>query len=202
MVKRVLTLVCTALAALAIPLAAQDAAPDSAAPVAARAVPRASWLSDQRGFAVGEILTVVVDEQTTASEKTNATSSATRSQTNQLNVASGSSAPTTMAFATGQDAQSNNSGVAGRQGQLSATLSVRVVRVNADGSLQIEGRREVVMDGRKQEMKLTGLVRPQDVSPQNVVLSSRIAGASISYNGNTMAAKRGLLGRILAIIWP
>jgi flagellar basal body L-ring protein FlgH len=51
-------------------------------------------------------------------------------------------------------------------------------------------------------MKLTGLVRPQDVSPQNVVLSSRIAGASISYNGNTMAAKRGLLGRILAIIWP
>ena len=193
---------CAAALALSAPLAAQNAPADSAAPVTARYTPRASWLSDQRGFVVGDILTVVVDEQTVASERTNQVSNATRSQTNRLTAGSGSGTPTAASFQTGADAASNNTGTAGRQGQLTATLSVRVAEVNPDGSLRIQGQREVVVDGRKQQMTLTGLVRAQDVSPQNVVLSSRVADASISYKGNGLSPKRGLLGRLLGLFWP
>jgi len=198
---RALALLCAVIALAGRVAAAQEAAPDSNAP--ARTLPRASWLSDERGFAVGEILTVVVDEQTVASEKTNVTSSSTRSQQNSISASvSTKPAPTAAAFATGADAASQQAGSSARQGQLTATLSVRVIRINADGSLKIEGRREVVVDGRRQQMTLTGLVRPQDVSPQNVVLSSRIAEASISYKGNGMSPRRGIFGWILGIFWP
>ena len=58
------------------------------------------------------------------------------------------------------------------------------------------------MDGRRQQMTLRGFVRPEDVSPQNVVLSSRIADAAISYRGNGIGPRRGILGGIAAFFWP
>jgi flagellar L-ring protein precursor FlgH len=196
-----LVLLCAAIVSGGRAASAQEPTADSSGP--ARTLPRASWLSDERGFSIGEILTVVVDEQTVASEKTNVTSNSTRSQQNSISASvSTKPAPTAAAFATGADAASQQTGSSNRQGQLTATLSVRVVRITADGSLKIEGRREVVVDGRRQQMTLTGLVRPQDVSPQNVVLSSRIADASISFKGNGLSPRRGILGWILGLFWP
>lgn len=202
MLKIILASLCAAVPALAAPALAQRGRPDTAAMLVAPPPPRASWLSDRRSFAVGDVLTVVVDEQTTASETTNRNSSSTRGQNNKLNFASGSGVPTTAAFTTGQDASSQESGVSGRQGQLSATLSVRIMQLNHDGSLKIVGQRVVTVDGRKQQMTLTGAVRPEDISAQNVVLSSRVADAAISYKGNGIGPHRGLLGSILGIFWP
>lgn len=198
---RVLGLLCAAISLLGRPAAAQNAAPDAGA--AGRAASRASWLGDERAFSVGEILMVVVDEQTVASEKTNSSQNSTRNEQNNISVsASTKPVPTAAAFASQAGATSQQTGSSNRQGQLTATLSVRVTQINADGSLKIEGKRDVVVDGRRQQMTLTGLVRPEDVSPQNVVPSSRIANASISYKGNGMGPHHGIIGWILGLFWP
>jgi flagellar L-ring protein precursor FlgH len=198
---RALALACAALCLFGPAAVAQRAAPDTSSVV--RPVPRASWLSDERAFAVGEILTVVVDEQTVASEKMTASQNSTRNEQNDISLsASSKSAPTAATFASQAAAVSQQTGSSDRQGQLTATLSVRVTHINADGSLKIEGKRDVVMDGRRQQMTLTGFVRPQDVSPQNVVPSSRIANASISYKGNGMSPHHGIIGWILGLFWP
>ena len=62
----------------------------------------------------------------------------------------------------------------------------------------------VNLDKNRQEVTLTGWVRPQDVSAQNAVESSRIANAEIVYagKGDLGKPKSGILGRVLGMVWP
>jgi flagellar L-ring protein precursor FlgH len=59
------------------------------------------------------------------------------------------------------------------------------------------------VDRNKQEMTLSGLVRPQDVDSRDVVESSSIADARLVYISKGLDRPRsGILGRIVGIIWP
>ncbi len=58
------------------------------------------------------------------------------------------------------------------------------------------------MDGRKQEVTVTGLVRTEDVGASNTIASSRIANATILYKGKSISPATGIFGKILAILWP
>ena len=51
-------------------------------------------------------------------------------------------------------------------------------------------------------MKLRGIVRPEDVSAANLVSSTRIADAVITYKGKKIGPRAGILGKILSILWP
>jgi flagellar L-ring protein precursor FlgH len=187
----------------AAPLSAQGRPATDTTPARPPVVPRASWLSDRRMFTVGDVLTIIVDEQTAASERTGRNASSSRAQSAGLNAASGTSpAIADIGFQNSLSQASDQSGRSDREGRLSATLSVRVAEIATDGGLVILGTREVSVDGRRQQMTLRGFVRPEDVSPQNVVLSSRIADAAISYRGNGIGPRRGILGGIAAIFWP
>lgn len=194
-------LLAAALALCAGPLAAQDDQPADVAPAAAP-VRRASWLSDRRDFAVGDVLTIVVDEQTLATERNNRNATSNRGQQAGLNVATGPAPATSMGFTTGLSESSTQTGTADRQGRLSATVTVRVTEIEDGGALVILGTREVTVDGRQQLMTLSGVIRPEDVSPQNVVQSSRVANAAIAYSGNGLSPRRGIIGGILRIFWP
>ena len=191
-----------ALALLAGPLAAQNDAPTEYAPAAAAPAPRASWLSDRRAIVVGDVLTIIVDEQTLATERNNRNATSNRGQSAGLNVATGPTPATSMAFTTGLNQSSTQTGTTDRQGRLSATVTVRVTEVEESGALVILGSREVTVDGRKQLMTLRGVIRPEDVSPQNVVQSSRVANAAIAYSGNGLSPRRGIIGGILRMFWP
>jgi flagellar L-ring protein precursor FlgH len=166
---------------------------------------RASWLSDRIPLRVGDILTIVVDEQSTARERVSRIASSDREQSANL---SGSvdtsplSGSGSAGFGTGIGADSKDVGEANRQGDLAAVLSVRVVQIEPNGVARIEGEKVVTVDGRDQEVTLEGFVRPEDVSSTNLVLSSRIVGASISYDGDNVGPRRGILGKILGIFWP
>ncbi len=204
-----------ALAALAAPLAAQDstraAAPDTvrlATQVAVRpaALPRsrANWYSDRQPLRVGDIITIVVDEQTRASESVSQVASGSRSLGAKLNVGvdSASRIGPNKAFATSHDASSRDVGQASRNGDLTAVLTVRVTEIDAVGNAKVEGRKVVNVDGRAQNISLTGVVRPNDVSYDNLVSSSRVADAVITYKGKKIGPRTGILGKILSILWP
>ncbi len=181
---------------------APAAADSGAARDTARApMVRLSWTSDRRPVKVGDIITVIVDERTTASERATTRAQNTRSQGGDLSL--GFSSPATEKdFAIGYNGKSDQSSVADRRGGLSTALSVRVTAVEAGGVARIEGRRMVTIDGRKQEIVLNGMIRAEDVSANNVVISSRIADATIAYKGKTIGPKTGIFGKIFGMLWP
>ena len=62
-------------------------------------------------------------------------------------------------------------------------MSARVTGIAANGNLMIAGFREVTVNNEQQLIALTGVVRPKDVTPDNVVLSTYVADARIAYSG-------------------
>ena len=77
----------------------------------------------------------------------------------------------------------DGSGATSRSDQLTASMAAIVTEVYPNGNLRIQGHREVVVNSERQTMELTGIVRPIDVDSKNVVLSTAIADARISYSG-------------------
>jgi flagellar L-ring protein FlgH len=70
-----------------------------------------------------------------------------------------------------------------RAGELTATISARVVEVLPNGDLALEGVREVDINGDRQMIVLSGVVRTADIGPGNVVPSTAIGQMRIRYFG-------------------
>ena len=198
----------------AAPLAAQGAPPapsQSQAPEAqpsavapAPVVSRAGWFSDKRPLRVGDIITIVVDEAVNAREQQHLNGSANRSQQMGLNLNVGSAVKIgpQKGFESAVNNDSKSTGDAGRAGDLTATISVRVVAIEPTGLARIKGQKTVAVDGRNQVIELQGVVRPEDVTADNTVSSARIAESVISYKGKKIGPAKGILGSIISIFWP
>ncbi len=99
----------------------------------------------------------------------------------------------------------DGSGSTIRRDKFIATVSVRVVDVYPNGNMFIKGKKEVTINNEKQYIWLSGFVRPEDVSFDNVVLSSAIADAKISISGKGVIADKQAPGfghRIFDWVWP
>jgi flagellar L-ring protein precursor FlgH len=62
----------------------------------------------------------------------------------------------------------------------------------------IEGHKEVEVNQEKEILKVSGIIRPDDISPDNTVYSSKLADARIHYSGKgdaSQASKQGWLAR-------
>lgn len=66
---------------------------------------------------------------------------------------------------------------------LDTTLAANVARVLPNGLLVIEARREVEVTQQRQTMVLRGIVRPQDISPNDVVLSTSVSHLEVTLDG-------------------
>jgi flagellar L-ring protein FlgH len=99
----------------------------------------------------------------------------------------------------------DGSGSTARSGALTAYISARIIQIQPNGNLVIEGNREVRVNNDNQIITLTGEVRPRDISPDNIVQSTYVANARISYSGSGVLndqQRPGWLARILDNIWP
>lgn len=92
------------------------------------------------------------------------------------------------------------SGTTTRAGELTAQMTARVSSVLPNGDLVVEGVREIEINGDRQIVVLTGVVRPYDILPSNVVLSTSIGQLRIRYFGRGLMKdnlKPGWLVRVL-----
>ncbi len=169
---------------------------------ALRSRARANWLSDRLPLTVGDLVTVVVDERTQASESVSRQATGNRSFDANLNMALSATPKPAKALGSSFNSKSNDSGAATRRGDLVAAITVRVTEIDPGGIAHIEGQKTVNVDGRAQLVTLKGLVRSEDVDPTNHVDSERIADAVITYKGKAIAPRSGILGGILKMLWP
>jgi flagellar L-ring protein precursor FlgH len=201
-----------AIVVCAAPLAAQAPASPSASPSAQfddssgatrPRVPR-SWTSDRRDFAVGDIITVIVDEYTAASANKGNVATDEKRRSMDVGAELPSGGGKGVSIDSRNDGSSRQRGEATRANRFRGEISVRVVSVSKEGNLEIKGSKLVDIDENKQTMTLSGWVRPQDISARDYIESSRIADAQLVYEakGNLGKPRGGILTRVLGVIWP
>lgn len=173
----------------------------------------ASMVADMRAQAVGDILTVVVQETASAqsSRRTKTDKSANMSAEIEKFFYSpeGSDFLTHNGVMPGMELGGSNDFTGG--GQISnsqsivAQAAVTVIDLLPNGNLVIEGSRLVSFSGEKQYAVLRGVVRPQDIANGNSILSSNIADARvefISQGAISESQKRGWWTRFYDAVNP
>jgi flagellar L-ring protein precursor FlgH len=96
-------------------------------------------------------------------------------------------------------------GETSRDETMTASITARVIDLSPEGNLLIRGTREVKVNNETQFITLTGFIRPEDISPDNTVLSSYIADAKIAYSGSGPVSDKqrpGWLMRFVDFVWP
>ena len=170
---------------------------------------------DSRAHRVGDIVMVKIVE--TSSGKKTAETKTSRDSSVKGGISSlfgyerlftgkdGSHTPSLTSINTNLEKEFNGKGETKRDSSVTATLSARVVNITPEGNLEIRGYREVRVNNETQHIILSGLVRPEDISTDNSVLSSFIADARIEYTGTgALASKQqpGWLANALDVLWP
>ncbi len=179
-------------------------AADSAPVLTSTSLPgRQSWTSDRRDYHLGDIVTILVDEYTLTSldKQVNARESRRRTLGFGLNTPSSSKE---FGINSNNDNDSQNSGLDARTNRLTTEMSARVVSIAPNGIMQLKGAKAINVEQSKVNLTLSGWVRTQDVSPQNIVQSYRLADAQLDYQaeGPLGKAKSGIIGRLLGAFWP
>jgi len=154
--------------------------------------------NDRKAMAVGDAVTVVILQNTRAAS-TLENNSSRKSQFGGGFRAGGIDESASLDFG---GSFAGKGGVV-RSEQFVAQMSATVVERLANGDLVIEGRQHLLINGENTVIGVRGRIRPQDVTADNAVLSSRIAHARIDYDGKgfvSQGAKPGLINRILGFL--
>lgn len=170
---------------------------------------RIAAVADQRARHVGDILTITIQEQTSVRndskvERRNDTSLAARveafslsEKTFKTNVLPRLDIRKEQDFQ-GEAKQNQNSDVR-------ASIAVVVIDVQPNGNLVVAGVRSLKVDDQTRTLRVSGLVRPLDVTPANTVGSSQVADARIAITGegaNTRQVTRGPIGQLFdTLVW-
>lgn len=162
----------------------------------------------------GDLVTVLLEEQMSAS--TSASSSATRnSATTALSTnalawidqrMAGAGLPWPSDINPAKSAiDSNGQGNAEQQGRITGEVTAVVTEVLPNGLLAVRGYKRMELARGTQVIRLTGLVRPSDIQPNNTVRSRRLADADIAVASRgelANASRAGWMNRALLRLWP
>jgi flagellar L-ring protein FlgH len=153
-----------------------------------------SLVGDHRAYAVGESLTVMIYEQASAA------SSADTDTSKDFDVAG--RVRGNYSDHGGSLVMSNNfsgGGTVSRSGNLVASISVTVTEVLPNGELKVSGGQLIQLNEEQQRIEVSGRVRPEDISVNNTVSSTRLADGRIDYVGDGLLGSRqkpGILTRV------
>ena len=167
-----------------------------------------AWFGRGRNYQVGDIITVLLNEQTQAARTQN--SEINRDSKNSLpsgfNTKIGSMSP----FLAGIDVNNNaidskSKGTADQQASLVGSIAVTVVEILANGNLLVKGEKKLGLSEGTEVIQVSGIIRPEDVGPNSTVQSRRLANAQIAYRGSgdlANAARPGWGTRMMHALWP
>jgi len=168
------------------------------------AAPVRSLYSDPKAAEVGDLVTIIVLESTQASRS----ASTQTSKTNSIGFSGGfqNKVRSTGASANGSTSTAlNGVGSTHSSGELTTTVTALVTEVLPNGYLRVEGTRELTINNEKETLRVSGIVRPEDIQPNNVILSNQLANPTISYTGEGWIAKQqrpNIVLRLLASLLP
>ncbi len=156
---------------------------------------------------VGDILTVILQEKTSASKK--ASSSSKKDTTHDITASTllgklqlGDGLRTDVSGSKSFDGE----GSADQSNNLSGEISCMVTNVLPNGNLMIAGKKKIVLNRGDEYVTISGIVRPDDIDGDNKVTSTRIANVDIAYTGSGQVADASVMGWLsrffFSPLWP
>jgi flagellar L-ring protein precursor FlgH len=135
--------------------------------------------ADHRAYRVGDIVTIQVFEATRAK------SQAATEASSDLDLGVGFSSPSAGSYDADLGVSGGNASGAQttRIGELRTHVSVKVVAIEPNGNLRVVGEQSLIVNGERQKIRISGLVRPEDIDASNAVWSNRIADADLELLG-------------------
>lgn len=162
---------------------------------------------DRRARQVGDTLTILISEKTTANKKNTGNVGRTGSL--------GMSVPQLFGFNTnvindlGVSANSSNkfdsSAANGSANDFSGTIAVSVIGVQPNGNLLVSGEKQIAIGQGNEFVRFSGIVNPANVTAANTVLSTQVADARMEYRGTGYVAEAqqmGWLSRFFLSVMP
>ena len=169
----------------------------------------ASLYSDIRAHKVGDIITINLTEATQA--RKSATSEITKANSNSIDPIFGGGQNITVngnpldfryndSFDTSRESDANQSN------SLQGRISANVMKVLSNGHLVVRGEKWISINNGEEFIRVTGIVRSEDILPDNTIDSTRIANARIQYSGTGTFAESQKVGWLnkffLSDWWP
>lgn len=162
-----------------------------------------SLFSDVRAYRVGDAVTITIVEETIADNSASTQQNRSTSIGGDVGVNVGStSVGGTVDL--GTDNKFTGSGQTSRNERFRTRLSARVISVEQNGNLKIEGKRTFQLNGENQSITLTGFIRPVDIQNDNSILSYNIMDLNIVYQGEgslTETQEPGLITKFLRLLF-
>lgn len=157
-----------------------------------------AFFKDQRAKDVGDILTVAVSINDSASFNTSLTRSRDAEEASGITgllgfenslskVLPDSVDPANLVGTTGTSTNTNT-GATGRTESMTVNMATVITQVLPNGNLVISGKQEIRVNYEMRELSVQGIIRPEDISSSNSVTYDKIAEARIHYGGRGVAS--------------
>jgi flagellar L-ring protein FlgH len=164
--------------------------------------------NDPRAHRIGDILTINLVEAMQASKK----SETTTAKTDKVNVGAPEILGHSLSVAGGAAANSalntansfDGSGSSTQSNQLTGEFTVTVAQRLSNGNLMVRGEKWLTINQGQELIRLSGIVRPEDIEQDNSVDSTRVADARITYTGKgtlDQANTQGWLAKFFNSKW-
>jgi flagellar L-ring protein precursor FlgH len=160
---------------------------------------------DRRARRVGDLLTIRLVERIQAEKSVKQDASRSSNRSMNLPDAAPFDRIDEGLFAASADSKFAGTGGASQANRLSGEFTVTVVRVLPNGALMVAGDRRIRLVRGEEQVQLTGIVRPEDIGPDNRVPSTRVADARMRFTGTgevAAQARQGWLTRFFDRVTP
>ena len=143
--------------------------------------------SDSKAHRIGDIISVILSESTQAKKnaktETKKENALTLAPITGLGGTSITHNNQSLQLAFDQKSKFKGDSKADQGNSLSGNISVNVLRVLSNGNLVIRGEKWMTLNNGDEYIRLTGTIRPQDITANNTILSNKVANARIQYAG-------------------
>ncbi len=170
-----------------------------------------SLFGDRKAHFVGDIITITLAEKTTS--KKSATVNVKKDNNTKFNSGDNTLLGTNptlkgLSLATNIAQNRNFNGDAGadQSNSLQGNITVTVAEIMPNGNLVVRGEKWMTLNRGDEFIRISGIVRPDDVAPDNTIVSTRLANAKISYGGSGTLADSQNMGWLSKFfnsgLWP
>lgn len=163
--------------------------------------PAANLYYDHKAHAVGDVITIIISESSSAKRS----GTAKNSKSANANLDAGVGLFTFISPVSGSTSDNFEAdGSLTNSNKVTGRITVKVTEVQPNGQLVIQGTQTIRQNTDVQTITVTGIVRPEDVTADNTVLSSNVADAQLKIEGKgplTGKQRQGVLTQLFNFLF-
>lgn len=169
-----------------------------------------SLFNDRKAHFIGDVITITLSEKTVSKKSSGVVTSKKSALSTDAGTLLGTQSPNfkglSMENSIAADRSFDGSADADQSNSLEGNITVTVSEILPNGNLVVRGEKWITLNRGDEFIRISGIIRPEDIAPDNTIVSTRLANAKISYAGKGELADSqhmGWLSRFFnSSYWP